>query len=334
MSWDLFWRGVQVAGGTLEVIGGGAMAGVGALGAPVTGGTSLLATVGGAAIGAHGLDQIYAGLTGTPSVASQLGGAAAAAVLGPDYAYIGEFLGDLGPGAAGVWKGVKSLPQLFKNLRAIPGKMKSFIDDLRGAGKLSETLKGLPDEEIAEMLKRGEITDKDLIEAGVDPAKYKGGAKSTKAPPKTIKVLRQVSPDEAREWLRTNQPHLSEAKIESYLKSFDLQKPLEIVEVPEGYIFETHKYPSSRIDPNATMSGNQPPGFVTDIGSDPSRSAIHLPGRSPGVASTNSPTEALRGTTGNWPTDQMHATGVGGQGGNTQYILPNNSASFDGFGPH
>ncbi|MBX3421504.1 MAG: hypothetical protein KF752_08110 [Pirellulaceae bacterium] len=312
-SWEaagnIAFGGLQAAGGAIV-----AVPSVIGLVAPEP-----LTTAAGAVGAVWSADQIqagsrtfWAGLFGGDAVesfgSSLLGGGA----LG--------FLYDLGPSGVTLlkkgadflkgWKALKEAGKLADELKAMsPQQLDDFLEQAK---------KNLSPEEFKQLLD-------DLEELNIKPP----GVKASVRP---VKVVRRVNQDEAREWLKKNRPDLSDADIESYLKSFDSKMPLEIVEVPEGFRFETYKYPS-RIDPNAVMSGTHPPGFVTDVGSDPSMSAILLPGRSPGVATTIQPTEALRGTTANW-TDFDYASGIGGRGGNSQYIFPQNSASFDGFGPH
>jgi hypothetical protein len=148
----------------------------------------LLATVGGAAIGAHGLDQIQAGLRGTQSVASQLGGAAAGAVLGEEYAWIGSLAGDIGPGIGGIGRTIKNLPTLIKNITKATGPaLKKAISILREEGALKQLLQKLSPEKIKEMLRNKDITDEDLINSGLDPADFDEGAKASKTASKKVK---------------------------------------------------------------------------------------------------------------------------------------------------
>ncbi|MCA9062810.1 MAG: hypothetical protein KDA96_07120, partial [Planctomycetaceae bacterium] len=186
-GWDYFWRGVQVVGGAAEVVGGGVIAGVGALGAPVTGGTSLIATVGGAAIGAHGMDQIWAGLSGNPSVASQLGGYAADAAGLPTW--VGEIAGDIGPGFAGLASQIRNLPKLVTNLSKATGPaLAKAVSILRDKGALKAVLSKLSPSKLKEMLKNKLITKDELREAGIDPDSLDAGAKTSVALRKALSL--------------------------------------------------------------------------------------------------------------------------------------------------
>lgn len=176
-GWDYLWRGVQVVGGVAEVTAGAVIAGVGAAAAPVTGGTSLAGVIGGAAIGAHGIDQIQAGLRGVQSVASQIG----TAIAGP----WGGIIADIGPGAGGLVKGAaagaKSLGQFLRGMRQA-GNLPALLNEARKAGKLTSLLKsgGLTTDELAELVRNGEVTLDELRAAGHDVKTL--GIKVSKAP--------------------------------------------------------------------------------------------------------------------------------------------------------
>lgn len=184
MSWDGFWRGVQFVGGAAEAAGGVIVA---AGGSVLTAGVgSPVAIAGGGALAAHGVDQMVAAWHGTESYASQIGGSIAETALGSDYKWIGQVLGDIGPGVGGIAKGIKSMPQLISKLRGMKGDtLKDFIGQLRkNPARMKQVLSELSDDEIKKMLKNGEISEGDLIQAGLDPSKYTDGAKTTKSPPK------------------------------------------------------------------------------------------------------------------------------------------------------
>ena len=153
---------------------GATIAGVGVVAEVPSAGTSTLAVLGGAAVGAHGIDQIYAGLFGTQSVASQLGSHLGNEIGGPWGGVIGGVLGDIGPNLksmlTGVAAGAKSLGGFFKSMREAGG-LKELIAEMRNAKQLSALLKSgkLTEQELAEMLKNGEITLADLEAAGIKP---------------------------------------------------------------------------------------------------------------------------------------------------------------------
>lgn len=172
--WNVAGRTLQFAGGAYEFVTGGAMAGVGALGAPATGGTSLLATAGGIALGAHGIDQMIAALRNQPSAASRLGGAAAASMFGEEFRGYGEFLADFGTNANLARKGILALPQAFKSIRTKGGEIGKLIRRLQQSGRLSETLRELARSreglrEIDALRDAGELSLTDLLGARLRP---------------------------------------------------------------------------------------------------------------------------------------------------------------------
>lgn len=199
---NFFWGAVDVAGriaqgaqGVGEVAFGTVLAGVGVVAEVPTAGVSTMAVLGGAAVGAHGLDQIQAAIRGVPSVSNQLGTLAGNAISGPWGGVICGVLGDIGPVgigalAKGAAAGAKSLGQFFKNMREAGG-LKELLSKMRQAKQLTTLLKSgkLSPEEIAELLKNGELTLDDLRAAGIDPPPP--GVLVSKAPGRTVSISPQ-----------------------------------------------------------------------------------------------------------------------------------------------
>lgn len=158
---------------------------------------------------------------------------------------------------------------------------------------------------------------------------------------KVALVRNLLTREQARAWLKAHFPRRSgeslnayESRINKHLSSIDWNKPVYLVELPDGTVLGKQQY-LSQVDPYASMNGTQNGGtYLTDLGADPSHSAIQVAGRSEGVVAITSPTQAIQSSVADWPIDQLHSTGIGGTGGNLQYIVPDGVTSFEGFGPH
>jgi hypothetical protein len=170
-----------------------------------------------------------------------------------------------------------------------------------------------------------------------------GTGKSASNGVKVTLLRRLINRQEARAWLKKHFPRRPgeslakyEKRIDKHMSSIDWNKPVYLVELPEGTLLGKQQY-VGKVDPYATMSGNQGAGnYLTEIGADPMNSAIRVPGRSEGVVAISQPTQAIQATIADWPINsgEFVTSGIGGTGGNLQYIVPDGATSFQGFGPH
>jgi uncharacterized Zn-binding protein involved in type VI secretion len=132
---------------------------------------------------------------------------------------------------------------------------------------------------------------------------------------KTAKVVKNMTYDDLADWLRGKHGISDPDKLKDMINSFDLAKPVELVELPLN--LEVVQY---------VREGGAVGTFFAYPGTSPGALAISGEGRVLTRFLVSEPVSVLRGTAAPFPTGKY--PGVGGPGGGIQLISPRGSKSL------
>lgn len=132
---------------------------------------------------------------------------------------------------------------------------------------------------------------------------------------KSAPAAKNMTANDLADWFKHNHGISDPDKLKDMMNSFNLQKPVELVELPPG--LEVVQY---------VREGGSVGTFFAYPGTSPGALAISSDGRILTRFVVNEPISVLKGTAAPFPTGKY--PGVGGPGGGVQLIFPRGSKNF------